>query len=284
MPRVSHQGSSDLGKHLKLLRVKNSLTMTQTADLTGITQGYISQIENGIYTPSAKTLAKLARAYEVPELQLLRKAGIVQFSSSVPSLGDLDKKFTSNLIYEDPLIEVSDSRELMELLRRGLSSLESLSTQIRQKSQVATLPSALEMFEGKVDLAAAGELNLSLYQANWEPVFNALREPAGLRLPSHLCAEDPDAFILVTEDDSMAPLIGAGDWVVISPGSELESGQVVAINDRNQIQLRSYMAAGEILSLIPLNAEFAEKGLLVDKQKDKVEIVGRALRVVNRDL
>ena len=133
---------SELGNYLKLLRIKNSLTMTQTAGSTGITQGYISQIENGIYTPSAKTLAKLARAYGVPEIHLLRKAGIVQLSSSSPATGDLDKRFSSNLIDSEPLVEVSDPKELMELLRRGLSSLEYLSDQIRQRGQVANLPSA----------------------------------------------------------------------------------------------------------------------------------------------
>jgi transcriptional regulator with XRE-family HTH domain len=41
-------GNKEFGNYLRLLRVKNKMTMTQTAEQTGITQGYISQIENGI--------------------------------------------------------------------------------------------------------------------------------------------------------------------------------------------------------------------------------------------
>jgi len=88
----------------------------------------------------------------------------------------------------------------------------------------------------------------------------------------------------VVADEAMTPQIARGDWVVISPGAELEPGQVAAVNDRNQIQLRRYMAAGDIISLLPLNPEYAAKSLLIDKTKDKVEIVGRVLRVVNREL
>src|SRR5258706_15635255 len=111
--------------------------MTKTADITGIPQGYISQIENGIYTPSAKTVAKLARAYKVPEIHLLRKAGIVQLSRPAPS-NDTDAQFKSNLFDSEPLAELTDGSELLTLLKRGLYSLEYLTDQLRQRGQVAS--------------------------------------------------------------------------------------------------------------------------------------------------
>ena len=81
-----NSSESELGRHLKLLRVKNNLTMIQTAEVTGVTQGYISQIENGIYTPSAKTLSKLARAYKVAEISLLRRAQLNRRESAPRNL------------------------------------------------------------------------------------------------------------------------------------------------------------------------------------------------------
>ena len=71
---------------------------------------------------------------------------------------------------------------------------------------------------------------------------------------------------------------------MISPATEPESGQVVAINDRNQIHLRIYTATENMVSLMPVNGEFASRNLLIDRKKDKVEIVGRVLRIVNREL
>jgi transcriptional regulator with XRE-family HTH domain len=282
MPRADSAGS-ELGRYLKLLRIKNNLTMMQTAESTGITQGYISQIENGIYSPSAKTLAKLARAYRVPEIQLLRKAGIVQLSSSAPSVEDLDSHFSTNLFPSEPLIEVSDSRELMDLLRRGLSSLEYLTDQIRQRGQVASLPTA-PLATDQADDAMLGDMLATVYDSSWQPLLNAGGEPSAMRLPAAMCADDPGAFILVAADNAMAPQVHVGDWVLISPAAELQSGDMVAINDRNQIQLRNYLLVDGILVLSPLNPEFAGKSLVMDTRKERVEIVGKALRLVNREL
>lgn len=281
MPRASD--GSELGRYLKLLRIKNNMTMMQTAETTGITQGYISQIENGIYSPSAKTLAKLARAYKIAEIQLLRKAGIVQLSNTTPPVDDLDREFSTNLFPNEPLLEVSDSRELMELLKRGLSSLEYLSDQIRQRGQVASLPAA-PISINREDDSLLGDMLIPVYDALWQPLMNAGGEPAAMRLPAAMCADDPDAFVLMAADNAMAPLVRSGDWVVISPSSELQRGHMVAINDRNQMQLRSYMAAENMVVLTALNPEFASKTLVADVRKEKVELVGRALRLVNREL
>ena len=271
---------NDLGHHLKLLRIKNNLTMTQTAEVTGITQGYISQIENGIYTPSAKTLAKLARAYNVPEIHLLRKAGIVQLAGNVV---DSEPGLHSFSASNDPLLEVSDSAELADMLKRGLSSLEMLADQLRQRSQVSGLATApVAVPAGDTDLSA--DMCLPVFDANWQPLFNGAGEQAGFTLPAHLCGDDAEAFVLTAGDNAMAPQVMLGDWVVISPASPLANGQIVAINDRNVIQLRTYMEQGEIITLLPLNPEYGGKILVCDTRQEKVEIVGRVLRVVNRAL
>lgn len=273
--------SNELGHHLKLLRIKNNLTMTQTAEVTGITQGYISQIENGIYTPSAKTLAKLARAYTVPEIHLLRKAGIVQANSAAMQ-PDTGSGLTA-INDTDPLAEVSSPGELIEMLKRGLASLDFLTDQIRQRGQVSALPTApVATPEGQQELSA--EMSLPVYDASWQPQTNFMGEQAGFKLPAHLCADDPEAFVLLAPDAAMAPRIQLGDWVVISPASEPENGNVVAINDRNSIQLRSFSRSGDIVSLAPLNPEFAHKTLIIDTGKDKFELAGVAQRVVNHEL
>lgn len=266
---------SELGNYLRLLRIKNNFTMTQTAERTGITQGYISQIENGIYTPSAKTLAKLARAYNVPEIHLLRKAGIVQLTST-PAEGD------SADLQVDPLVEISDAGELVDQLKRGLSSLEYLSDQLCQRAQLANMPGTSDLVVRDTEISS--EMTLALYDASWQPLTNAAGEPAVMRIPAYMCADDTDAFVLTVADDAMAPLVHRGDWVVISPSSELENGQVAAVNDRNKIQLRSYTTAGDIVSLMPLNPEQQTKALVFDRNKEQVEIVGRALRIINRPL
>jgi SOS-response transcriptional repressor LexA len=163
-----------------------------------------------------------------------------------------------------------------------LTSLEYLSDQLAQRAQLANMPGESDLAARDVELSS--EMTLVLYDASWQPLTNAAGEPAALRIPAYMCADDTDAFVLAVADDAMAPLISRGDWVVISPAAELENGQVIAVNDRNKIQLRNYTTAGEIVSLMPLNPEHQSKGLVFDRTKEKVEIVGRALRIVNRTL
>ncbi len=273
--------ANELGNYIKLLRIKNNMTMTQTAGVTGITQGYISQIENGIYAPSAKTLAKLARAYNVPEIHLLRKAGIVESSSPFSRAGRMDEN-PANL-ESDPLLEFSDSAEMLEMLRRGICNLEYVTSQIRQRSQISSLPDA-HFGQLAADHALQSAVPLPVYESNWQPLRNVAGEQAGFSLPAAFCNDDVDAFVLRVDDNAMSPLVNSGDWVVISPACQPANGNIVAINDRNRIKLRSFIGAEGMVALSPVNPDYVSSTLLIERQGEEVEIVGRALRVVNREL
>jgi SOS-response transcriptional repressor LexA len=258
------------------LRIKNNLTMMQVAQQTGITQGYISQIENGIHTPSAKTLAKLARAYKVAELQLLRKAGIVQSGQPEPSSGG------GPGLGHDPLIELSDTGELMDQLRRGLASLELLNDHIRQRDQFANMPSAA-VVSTATEEAVGSELLLPVYDSSWSPVTNAAGEHAVYRLPAYLCADDNQAFIMTAGDNAMSPLIKSGDWVVVSPESKPSNGHAVAINKDDHIQLRHYHRSEGKTVLVTINPDYSASSIIID-ENDSVEIIGRVVRLVNREI
>ena len=59
-----------VGKTIKELRKEKDLTQKELAYAVGITNVYLSMIENSIKTPSLKLLAKLSEVFGVP-LQLL---------------------------------------------------------------------------------------------------------------------------------------------------------------------------------------------------------------------
>ncbi|HMH31191.1 MAG TPA: helix-turn-helix transcriptional regulator [Methylomirabilota bacterium] len=63
MARTS--ASQKLGKRLKQLRLESGLTQEKLSIATGLSQTYISGVENGIRNPSIKTLDKLAKALGV---------------------------------------------------------------------------------------------------------------------------------------------------------------------------------------------------------------------------
>ncbi|MED2971264.1 helix-turn-helix domain-containing protein [Fictibacillus sp. B-59209] len=58
--------SINIGKQIKLIRLKKGKSVTQLAEMAGISKGYLSSIENHKNNPSAHMIKKLAKALEVP--------------------------------------------------------------------------------------------------------------------------------------------------------------------------------------------------------------------------
>lgn len=54
-----------VGREIKNLRKASGVTLTQLAEATGLSQGYLSQIERGISSPSIKALHQISRALGV---------------------------------------------------------------------------------------------------------------------------------------------------------------------------------------------------------------------------
>ena len=66
-----------LGDYLKEQRVKARLSLRQLADLAGVSNPYLSQIERGLRRPSAEVLQQIAKALRISAEQLYVRAGIV---------------------------------------------------------------------------------------------------------------------------------------------------------------------------------------------------------------
>jgi transcriptional regulator with XRE-family HTH domain len=66
-----------LGEYLKEQRVAAQLSLRQLADLAGVSNPYLSQIERGLRRPSAEVLQQIAKALRISAEQLYVRAGIV---------------------------------------------------------------------------------------------------------------------------------------------------------------------------------------------------------------
>lgn len=70
---------SNLGKTLKSLRNLKDFTLKEVEQKLGISNAYLSQLENGkVKQPSANTLYKLAKLYNIDLDVLLYSAGIIE--------------------------------------------------------------------------------------------------------------------------------------------------------------------------------------------------------------
>ncbi|WP_110182315.1 helix-turn-helix domain-containing protein [Nocardioides solisilvae] len=66
-----------LGDYLREQRLASKLSLRQLADLAGVSNPYLSQIERGLRKPSADVLQQIAKALRISSEQLYVQAGIL---------------------------------------------------------------------------------------------------------------------------------------------------------------------------------------------------------------
>lgn len=75
----SYHSERNIGKRIARLRKNKGLSARKLARLSGVSQAYISQIENGVYSnPHPDILEKLARVLEVTHMELMLEAGLIK--------------------------------------------------------------------------------------------------------------------------------------------------------------------------------------------------------------
>jgi transcriptional regulator with XRE-family HTH domain len=67
-----------IGEFIRTQRRLAHLSLRQLADLAKVSNAYLSQVERGIYKPSAKVLKHLAEALNVSAETLYAKAGLLE--------------------------------------------------------------------------------------------------------------------------------------------------------------------------------------------------------------
>jgi transcriptional regulator with XRE-family HTH domain len=101
-----------LGKTLKNARELMPLTLRQVEEATGISNAYLSQLENDkIKKPSANILYKLASMYNMNLDTLLAAAGIIQETETMKS-----KLLNSPALAAEKLTS-SEEQELLKYLK-----------------------------------------------------------------------------------------------------------------------------------------------------------------------
>ena len=117
MPPDPRDAWRELGNHIREQRRQAELSVRKLADMAGVSNPYLSQIERGLKRPSAEILQQLARALEVSAESLYVRAGILDEESTsdlvatIRAQSDLstDQKQVLIRIYESFVNENSNS-------------------------------------------------------------------------------------------------------------------------------------------------------------------------------
>ena len=68
---------AELGEFIKTQREVASMSMRRLADLAGVSNPYLSQIERGLRRPSADILSQIAAALQISAESLYERAGML---------------------------------------------------------------------------------------------------------------------------------------------------------------------------------------------------------------
>jgi transcriptional regulator with XRE-family HTH domain len=74
--------ASDIGSFIRDLRENAQVSVRQLADLSGVSNPYLSQVERGLRKPSANVLSQIAKALRISAEVLYVRAGILEPSET----------------------------------------------------------------------------------------------------------------------------------------------------------------------------------------------------------
>jgi transcriptional regulator with XRE-family HTH domain len=100
-----------LGEFIKMQRQMADLSLRRMADLTQVSNAYLSQVERGLHQPSLRVLRSIAGALNLSADTLLAQAGMLD-RDAAPALSD-----TESAIANDPLLSAEDRETVLRVYR-----------------------------------------------------------------------------------------------------------------------------------------------------------------------
>ena len=119
-----------LGAFIRERRKQANLSLRQLAELTSLSNPYLSQIERGLHQPSVRVLRAISDALNLSAESLLAQAGLIDAiagGSSVPTAGDESAvPDTERAIRADRRLSEDQKAALIVVYRSMLSQQESV--------------------------------------------------------------------------------------------------------------------------------------------------------------
>ena len=103
-----------LGEYIRLQRQMADLSLRGMADLTKVSNAYLSQIERGLHQPSLRVLQAIAEALNIPADTLLAEAGV---GSGTSDSSGGSRVGTEAAIRSDPDLTSEEREALLRIYR-----------------------------------------------------------------------------------------------------------------------------------------------------------------------
>ena len=106
-----------LGAFIRAQRTQAQMSLRDLADLTNVSNPYLSQIERGLHEPSVRVLKSISEALNVSIDTLLIRAGLVTEADTDGGAGDRPRHDAASAIAADPALTAEQRRSLLAVYR-----------------------------------------------------------------------------------------------------------------------------------------------------------------------
>jgi transcriptional regulator with XRE-family HTH domain len=122
-----------LGAFIREQRKRANLSLRQLAELTSLSNPYLSQVERGLHQPSVRVLKALSGALNVSAETLMAQAGLIDaIAGDATAATDTDAQQvpgTEDAILADPRLGEEQKAALIAVYRSMLGSAPPLTTE-----------------------------------------------------------------------------------------------------------------------------------------------------------
>ena len=112
-----------IGRNVRAIRLKESLTQQQLADACLLSKGMISKVENGAVVPAIATLQKIATVLHVKAADLIESTNQVPSVMTVNPFGDMSRFILTQMGYWmfNPAVGLTDvtSQPILVIAKEG---------------------------------------------------------------------------------------------------------------------------------------------------------------------
>jgi transcriptional regulator with XRE-family HTH domain len=104
---------AQLGEYIRMQRQMADLSLRGMAELTKVSNAYLSQVERGLHQPSLRVLQAIAEALDIPADALLAQAGVVP----PPDPPADARASTEEAIRSDPGLTAEEREAMLRIYR-----------------------------------------------------------------------------------------------------------------------------------------------------------------------
>lgn len=246
----------EIGERIKSQRKKLGLTGTNIKELTSISTGTLSDIEQGNSLPTTKSLMKLSKALNCSADWILFGE-----SESFPIISDNRE----NLLLENFRVLPDDEKEeLLEILYLKIQKEKKRNNLIQGSDHnISSFSDNLPTYNINQHIPILG------YVAAGEPILSYENEINTI-VPENAKV----SYALIAKGNSMEPIIMNGEIIEVISQCELENGEIGIIKLNGAATCKCFYSTGKQYELRSLNPDIAP--IIVSKESQpEMQIVGK---------